>query len=148
LEVLGEQNCIRSEGSRFFAILSLSILLLIVATGSVQADDGLGGLGVAASDSELNLEAEADEIDDLFALAAVAEDELSEIRGGESTAVSLQDLNSTVEGNSISGNVTTGSVSIGENAFSDLDGISSVIVNSGNNVSIQSSTVINVVIGE
>ena len=88
------------------------------------------------------------ESDFLASLPTVSEDELSDIRGGEATAVSIQDLDASVTGNSISGTLTTGSVSIGENAFSDLDGISSVVVNSGNNVSIQSSTVINVVIGD
>jgi len=81
-----------------------------------------------------------------FAIAGEAE--LDESRGGEATAINLQDMQSTVEGNVVSGNVTTGSVNLGENAFSDFDGISSVVVNSGNNVSIQSSTVVNVIIGE
>ena len=88
------------------------------------------------------------EDDPLGGLSALGEDELSEIRGGEGTAVNLQDMNATVDGNSITGNVVTGGVSIGANAFTDIDGVSSVVVNSGNNVSIQSSTVINVVIGE
>ena len=87
--------------------------------------------------------------DDLLAgLSAICEEDLAEIRGGEGTALNLQDMNATVDGNSITGTVTTGGVSIGANAFSDIDGVSSVVVNSGNNVSIQSSTVINVVISE
>ena len=88
------------------------------------------------------------EDDPLGGLSALGEDELSDIRGGEGTAVNLQDMNATVDGNSITGTVTTGGVSIGANAFTDIDGVSSVVVNSGNNVSIQSSTVINVVISE
>jgi len=86
--------------------------------------------------------------DPLEGFAAIQEEELSKIRGGEGTAISIQDMSATVDGNSISGNVTTGSVRIGANAFNDIDGVSSVVVNSGNNVSIQSSTVINVVISE
>ena len=86
--------------------------------------------------------------DPLGGLSAIREEELAEIRGGEGTALSIQDMSATVDGNSISGNVTTGSVHIGANAFTDIDGVSSVVVNSGNNVSIQSSTVINVVISE
>jgi len=76
------------------------------------------------------------------------ESELSESRGGEATAISLQDMQSNVDGNVVSGNVTTGSVNIGNDAFTDFDGISSVVINSGNNVSIQSSTVVNVIIGD
>lgn len=88
------------------------------------------------------------EDDMLSGLSAIAEAELSDIRGGEGTAINLQDMSATVDGNSISGNVTTGSVNIGANAFNNLDGVSSVVVNSGNNVLIQSSTVINIVISE
>jgi len=76
------------------------------------------------------------------------ESELSESRGGEATAISIQDMQSNVDGNVVSGNVTTGSVNIGNDAFTDFDGISSVVINSGNNVSIQSSTVVNVIIGD
>ena len=42
--------------------------------------------------------------------------------------------------------MTTGDTMISGNAFSNLDGISSVVINTGNNVSIQSSTVVNIVI--
>ena len=87
-------------------------------------------------------------LDELEGFSVAGESELAESRGGEATAISLQDMQSTVDGNVVSGNVTTGSVNIGENAFTDFDGISSVVVNSGNNVSIQSSTVVNVIIGD
>ena len=42
--------------------------------------------------------------------------------------------------------VTTGDSTIGAGAFSNLDGISAVVINTGNNVSIQNSTVVNIVI--
>ena len=87
-------------------------------------------------------------LDELEGFSVAGESELAEIRGGEATAISLADMQSNVDGNVVSGNVTTGSVNIGENAFTDFDGISSVVVNSGNNVSIQSSTVVNVIIGD
>lgn len=78
--------------------------------------------------------------------SVVEESELSEIRGGEGTVMNLQDLEAVVSGNTVQGTVNTGDAMIGGNAFSNLDGISSVVVNTGNNVSIQSSTVVNVVI--
>ena len=78
--------------------------------------------------------------------AVIEESKLSEIRGGEGSVLSLQDLEAIVSGNTVSGTVTTGDLMISGNAFSNLDGISSVVINTGNNVSIQSSTVVNIVI--
>ena len=131
----------RRARNRLLAILCALGLLLPAA--SLQADDS----PPVSPDPPAVFEI-ASEDDFLLGLPSVSEDELSGIRGGEGTAISLQDMQASVDGNSISGNVTTGGVSIGENAFTDLDGISSVVVNSGNNVSIQSSTVINVVIDD
>ena len=71
---------------------------------------------------------------------------LSSSRGGKSAAVSIQDLDASVDGNLLSGTVTTGSVHIGENTSTALDEISCVVVNSGNHVSIQGSTISSVVI--
>ena len=87
------------------------------------------------------------EEDDVMAgLAVVDESELSGIRGGEAPIINLQDLDSVVSGNTVEGTVTTGDSNIGAGAFSNLDGISSVVINTGNNVSIQNSTVVNIVI--
>ena len=120
-----------------------SILFLFLFSGSAMAGD----FGADPMSDSFDLEGELG-LDGLDGFDVVEESELSESRGGEATAISLQDMQSNVEGNVVSGNVTTGSVSIGENAFSDFDGISSVVVNSGNNVSIQSSAVVNVIIGD
>ena len=124
------------------------LLVILVALWCLLPGSALADTPAAEGvDSALILEAKAG--DDLLAgLSAICEEDLAEIRGGEGTALNLQDMNATVDGNSITGTVTTGGVSIGANAFSDIDGVSSVVVNSGNNVSIQSSTVINVVISE
>ena len=121
---------------------TILIAILLLLSGSAHAEGLPGEEGTG-----LLLEDEFD-LGGLEGFAVAGENELAESRGGEATAVNLQDLQSTVEGNVVSGNVTTGSVNLGENAFSDFDGISSVVVNSGNNVSIQSSTVVNVIIGE
>ena len=131
----------RRARSRLLA--ALCALGLLLPAASLQADDS-----PPVSPDPPAVSPIASEEDFLLDLPSVSEDELSGIRGGEGTAISLQDMNATVGGNSISGNINTGSVSIGENAFTNLDGISSVVVNSGNNVSIQSSTVINVVIDD
>lgn len=91
----------------------------------------------------------AEEADDLFR-DLVPEDSqaLAQSQGGADDELSLAELGASVVGNSITGTVTTGSATIGGDAFSDLNGVSSVLVNSGNNVSIQSSTVVNIVIYE
>jgi len=91
----------------------------------------------------------ADETEDFFS-SLVPEDEkvLAESQGRADDELSLAELGASVVGNSITGNVTTGSATIGGDAFSDISGVSSILVNSGNNVSIQSSTVVNIVIYE
>ena len=91
----------------------------------------------------------AEEVLDPFAGLVPADSQLlSESQGGASDEVGLAELGASVVGNSITGTVTTGSTTIGGEAFSDLNGVSSVLLNSGNNVSIQSSTVVNIVIYE
>ena len=150
MNLTATRNSNEQTRNRLPAIL---LVLCFLLPGSALAE--APSLGAAASAPDLaaptlaapmlNVESEDDM---LSGLSAIAEEELSGIRGGEGTAVNIQDMRATVDGNSISGNVTTGSVNIGANAFNNLDGVSSVVVNSGNNVSIQSSTVINIVIGE
>ena len=117
--------------------------ILFLFAGSAGANDVVPGQMGDAFDLEEEFGLGA-----LDGFDIAEESELSESRGGESTAISLQDMRSNVDGNVVSGNVTTGSVNIGNDAFTDFDGISSVVVNSGNNVSIQSSTVVNVIIGD
>ena len=86
--------------------------------------------------------------DDLLfeGLSAVAPTELQEARGGERTVLNIEDMMGRVEGNSISGTVHTGDATVSGESFQDFNGVSSVIINSGNNVSIQSSTTVNIVI--
>lgn len=79
-------------------------------------------------------------------LSAVAATELEAARGGERTVLNLEDMMGRVEGNSISGTVNTGDAIVSGDSFQDFNGVSSVIINSGNNVSIQSSTTVNIVI--
>ena len=87
-------------------------------------------------------------LDPFAGLAPAGDQLLSESQGGASEEVGLAELGASVVGNSITGTITTGSATIGGEAFSDLNGVSSVLLNSGNNVSIQSSTVVNITIYE
>ena len=132
------------RGWNHLLMVLVAVFFLFSALAATADDFGADGdpmSGVAGLQDDFGL-------DELEGFSVAGESELAESRGGEATAISLADMQSNVDGNVVSGNVTTGSVNIGENAFTDFDGISSVVVNSGNNVSIQSSTVVNVIIGD
>jgi len=70
--------------------------------------------------------------------ACVAADELAELRGG------LNVQRSAVLGNQVGSGSRTGEVRVTDNAFAGTRGITSTIINTGNNVAIQST--LNVVI--
>jgi hypothetical protein len=76
---------------------------------------------------------------------AVAESALANQRGGhdeEVVIVNTNDVNGVVDHNSAN-NLTTGSNTVGGGAFSNANGFPMVIQNSGNNVLIQNSTILN-----
>ncbi|AQW58573.1 carbon storage regulator [Vibrio owensii] len=101
--------------------LALCTLGMVVAV-SVNAED------IALSDETVSLEA------------------MNEARGGQNVELDLFYAESDVDGIS-SDNVATNTVSgnniLSPGAFADSSGISSVIQNTGNNVLIQNSTVVN-----
>lgn len=101
--------------------LALCTLGMVVAV-SVNAED------IALSDETVSLEA------------------MNEARGGKNVELDLFYAESDVDGIS-SDNVATNTVSgnniLSPGAFADSSGISSVIQNTGNNVLIQNSTVVN-----
>lgn len=53
---------------------------------------------------------------------------------------------SVVTNNSVNGNSVTGTINISDTAFSDMQGLSVVSANTGNNVAINSSMVVNVAV--
>lgn len=55
---------------------------------------------------------------------------------------------STVSGNSVSGHSETGTISFDQNSFQNLNGLSLLSANTGNNVSINSSLNVNVAINQ
>jgi hypothetical protein len=76
-------------------------------------------------------------------MASVLSDtELADARGGSETHLNQNNATGTVNGN-VASQLTTGSNTISESAFSNSSGIPVVIQNSGNNVLIQSSTILN-----
>ena len=74
--------------------------------------------------------------------SALSDNRLSAQRGGQDAQLSEIKAKSTVTDNSAH-HLTTGTNSITEGAFGNVSGMPMVIQNSGNNVSIQNSTVLN-----
>lgn len=75
--------------------------------------------------------------------AAVADEALSGLRGGDALVVISVDNQGNVAGNSAT-NVTSGENRIDGGAFANASGLQTVIQNSGSNVLIQNGTSINV----
>lgn len=91
--------------------------------------------------------AEAPKNDDLLSLGAeaLADTELQEQRAGEGLSLAFlteADLQGNVAGNTVYGG-TTGNNIISDNAFQNAYGFPVVIQNSGNNVLLQNSVIIN-----
>lgn len=74
---------------------------------------------------------------------AVAGEQLDGLRGGTETVINQQMLDGSVRDNQAY-NLNTGSNLIGESSFAGSNGFSTVIQNSGNNVLIQNSTILNI----
>ncbi|MCK0105199.1 hypothetical protein [Marinobacter sp. S0848L] len=86
----------------------------------------------------------------LLDVEPLAPDQLAESSGRQGVPLQLQfndtDQMATVTGNRLSGNVVTGANSISDHAFDNMSGIATVIQNSGNQVVIQDSTQVNILI--
>lgn len=74
---------------------------------------------------------------------ALSSEGLADLRGGAEVVVNNQALDGLVRDNQAY-NLTTGGNLISEGAFAGSSGLSTVIQNSGNNVLIQNSTILNV----
>lgn len=116
------------------AILKGYILLLSFFALTIQA--GLTG---------------ATQFDDNLLLSPnkkASEDELEKARGREGfdiTAINNMNVQAVLTGNTANNNITGGNI-IGAGAFTNAGGMFSVIQNTGNNVIIQDSTIVNVTI--
>lgn len=81
---------------------------------------------------------------DAFSVSAVPGGDLEKKRGGELIEAELTGaMLDAVSSNNVTIGGSTGSNVIGHDAFGHADGVTSVIQNSGNNVVIQSATVVN-----
>jgi hypothetical protein len=83
-----------------------------------------------------------------FPVPPVRESELRAVTGREGISqVTASDQTSVVSHNTISGPSITGAVTFDNQAFQNLNGMAVISANSGNNVSINSSFMVNIVIG-
>ena len=78
----------------------------------------------------------------LLSAAVIADRQLANARGGTETHVNQNTATGAVAGN-VASQLTTGSNAISNSAFSNTAGIPIVIQNTGNNVLIQNSTILN-----
>lgn len=78
-------------------------------------------------------------------VSGIPDDELDAQRGGEIVPISDATLTATMEENTITGSIT-GTNSVGGSAFTGASGFFTVIQNSGNQVIIQDSTIINLTV--
>ncbi len=78
-----------------------------------------------------------------FGDAAIASEALDAFRGGAEISVENDSFLSGVVGGNQAYNLTTGSNLVTEGSFAGASGLSTVIQNSGNNVLIQNSTIVN-----
>ncbi|MFV8569922.1 hypothetical protein ACNQ6O_01805 [Marinobacter sp. SBS5] len=83
-------------------------------------------------------------------LPAMDSDQLAEASGRQGVSMQWQlnenQQNALVTGNSLSGTSTTGNNLISDQAFQNMSGIATVIQNTGNQVVIQDSTQVNILI--
>jgi hypothetical protein len=79
---------------------------------------------------------------DPLTASVLSDTELADARGGSETHLNQNNATGTVAGN-VASQLTTGANTISESAFSNSSGIPVVIQNSGNNVLIQNSTILN-----
>jgi hypothetical protein len=85
---------------------------------------------------------DAKETGDPLTADVLGDADLANQRGGSETHLNQNNATGTVSGN-VASQLNTGSNTISESAFSNTNGIPIVIQNSGNNVLIQNSTILN-----
>ena len=68
----------------------------------------------------------------------LADEELSDLRGGEAIVIANQTMSSITAGNGIGGDVIGGGVSLADSALSSFTGFGNIVINTGSQVSLQS----------
>ncbi len=126
---------------------ALVFVPFFAASGASVSAQMTSDTGEVELKQEVTAEAEPakSQEDGLFARQPVAEADLAKVTGREaSDAMVANSQNSAVvSGNSIGDNSTTGDVSVTDNAFSNVSGISMINMNTGNASSINAAMNVN-----
>ena len=86
--------------------------------------------------------------DQLQPMAALGDDELGELRGGEGVVVANQTLVAITSGNVIAGDYSAGSVSLSDHALSNFNGLGNLLINTGAQVSLQTGMNLTINVGD
>jgi hypothetical protein len=126
---------------------SLTLSAVVAATTPLAAEEICDASSAtpnvtSAMTAELKASASVLATSDDVLGAPVGNARLATQRGGQDMIVNDQKLKATVTDN-VASNLTTGNNVITEGAFAGSNGLPMVIQNSGNNVSIQSTTILN-----
>jgi len=119
---------------RLHAVLLASAALIAPPPAAAEGTDLAAAIAASAATATPS-------VDDRLG-SALSDTRLSAQRGGQDAQLSEIKAKSTVTDNSAH-HLTTGTNTITEGAFGHVSGMPMVIQNSGNNVSIQNSTVLN-----
>ncbi|MBV1687603.1 hypothetical protein KRR38_07890 [Novosphingobium sp. G106] len=68
----------------------------------------------------------------------MGEEDLGELRGGQSLVLANQTLAALNAGNTIGGNNIAGAVNVSDNALSNFNGLGNIMINTGSQVNLQS----------
>jgi opacity protein-like surface antigen len=103
---------------------------------------------VAATPTMETIDGEAADPAVLGDPAALSDDELDVLRGGEAILLSNQTLVAITTGNVISGDYVAGNVTLSDFALSNFNGVGNVLINTGGQVSLQTGMNLTINVGE
>ena len=86
--------------------------------------------------------------DQLEPMAALGDEELGALRGGEGVVVANQTLVAITSGNVIAGDYSAGSVSLSDFALSNFNGLGNLLINTGAQVSLQTGMNLTINVGD
>jgi hypothetical protein len=130
------------QGALAMAFAALTPPVLAEGSSAVSDESAAPGLMFDAGDAN----------GQSFLPAPLSSEQLGSASGRQGVPMQLQlnnnEQDAQVSDNILSGNVITGTNSISDNAFQNMSGIATVIQNTGNQVVIQGSTMINILINQ
>lgn len=119
--------------------------LMLLPIESAAAAPLASPLEIKAFDSTPAVAEAVDNAAPLLAMApleeqrpTVGEDDLGELRGGQSLVLANQSLAALNAGNTIGGDNVAGAVNVADNALSNFNGLGNIMINTGSQVNLQS----------